>query len=154
MEEALGVLRFEIQLLKKSGLLQRRLRNKKLTLQDVLQPEIAYCRLVETLNAMCLGVDFQTQDAAREILDRHFSFGKATRRYGLIQRLQTQSMEQIKQICGRSTFYADKAILREFGLFPPSAGPASLPALAMPPLETLLSAGAVSGDFTNAEEAA
>ena len=54
--EARGILRFEIQHRKKSGFLQRRQHKKKLTLQDVLRPEIAYCSLVETLNAMCMDV--------------------------------------------------------------------------------------------------
>ena len=146
---ARGVLRFELQLRKKSGFLQRRQQNKKLTLEDVLRPEIAYCCLVETLNAMCLGVDFQTLDTARELLDRLFSYRKATRLYGLVHRFDQQSMEQIRELSGRSTYYADKKELRALGLWPPSAGRVSLPALAIPPLETLLSAGALPCDSTN-----
>ena len=147
--EARGVLRFELQLRKKSGFLQRRQRNKKLTLQDVLKPEIGYCCLVETLNAMCLGIGFQTQDAAREILDRHFSYRKSTHLLGITRRLETESMEDIRQACKRSAFYSDKKDLRALGLWPPSAGPVSLPALAMPPLETILSAEA---DLCNSTE--
>jgi len=149
---ARGVLRFEIQLRKKSGFLQRRQQNKKLTLQDVLKPEIAYCCLVETLNAMCLGIDFQTQDGARELLDRHFPYRKSTRLLGLVRRLETESMEGIRELSGRSTYYADKKELRGLGLWPPSVGPASLPALAMPPIKTLLSAGALPCDSINTNE--
>src|SRR6266436_6294677 len=91
--QARGILRFEIQLRKKSGYLQRRQRNKKLKLNDVLKPEIAYCCLVETLNTMCLGLGFQAQDTALQIVDQNFSFRKATRLLGLIRRLETESME-------------------------------------------------------------
>jgi hypothetical protein len=49
-------------------------------------------------------------------------------------------MESIREFSGRSTYYADKKELRGLGLWPPSAGPVSLPALAIPPLETILSA--------------
>jgi hypothetical protein len=151
--EARGTLRFEIQLRKKSGYLQRRQHNKKLTLQDVLKPEIAYCCLVETLNTMCLGLGFQAQDAARQIVDQNFSFRKATRLLGLIRRLETESMEDIRRVCGRSTFYSDKKDLRGLGLWPPSAGTVSLPALEMPQLENILSAEATFSNSSNTEEA-
>jgi len=139
VSEARGILRFEIQLRKKSRFLERRQKHKKLTLQDVLRPEIAYCCLVETLNSMCLGLGFQSQDAARQILDQNFSFRKSTRLLGLIRRLETESMDDIRLGCARSTFYSDKRDLRGLGLWPPSEGSGSLPALEMPPLENMLS---------------
>ena len=158
--EARGILRFEIEYKKKSGFLQRRLRKKKLMLEDVLRPDIAYCRLVEMLNAMCLGVGFEARDKARQILDENFAFPKATRLLGLLWRLQTETMDDLRRNCGRSTYYADKKELRELGLWPPSAGPISLPALEMPPLETMLSADAGLNDpeetlcdLSNTEEA-
>jgi hypothetical protein len=158
--EARGILRFEIEYKKKSGFLQRRLGKKKLTLEDVLRPEIAYCRLVEMLNAMCLGVRFEARDRARQILDENFAFPKATRLRGLLCRLQTETMDDLRRNCGRSTYYADKKELRLLGLWPPAAGPASLPALEMPPLETMLSADAGLSDpeenlcgLSNTEEA-
>jgi hypothetical protein len=144
IDEARGVLRFEIQIRKKSGFLQRRQHNKKLTLQDVLIPEIAYCCLVETLEKMCCGQGFQTQDAARQILDENFSFRKSTRLLGVLRRLQTESMDDIKRACGRSTFYTDKKELKLLGLWPPSAGPVDLPGLQLPPLQELLSEQIVS----------
>jgi len=49
--EAQGILRFEIQLRKKSRYLQHRLREKQPTVKDVLQPSFAYACLVETLNS-------------------------------------------------------------------------------------------------------
>jgi hypothetical protein len=137
--EALGVLRFEIQLRKKSGYLQRRQGKKKLTLQDVLQPEIAYCCLVEILDKMSLSTEFLARDAARSVLDANFSFQKATRLLGFLRRLETGTMEDLKRATSRSTYYSDKGELSRLGLWPPSAGPVSLPALAMPPLEELLS---------------
>jgi len=152
--EAEGKLRFEIQIRKKSGFLQRKLHNKKLTLQDVLIPEIAYCCLVETLEKMCLGVGFVAQDAARAILDANFSYPKATRLLGFLRRLQTESLEDVRRAASRSSYYSDKAELRALGLWPPSAGAVSLPALAMPPIETLLSAEATLCDSTNTEKAA
>jgi hypothetical protein len=144
--DARGVLRFEIQLRKNTRFLQRRLKKKYLTLQDVLKPEISYCTLVETLNAMCLGLGFETLDAARKLLDEHFSYRKATRLLGLLRRLQTETMEDLKQGLSRSTFYSDKADLRRLGMWPPSAGSVSLPALEMPPLESILSAAATLCD--------
>jgi hypothetical protein len=138
--EARGILRFEIQLRKKTRFLERRLKKKNLTLQDVLTPKIAYCTLVETLNAMCLGLDFQTLDSARDILGQHFSYRKATQLLGLLHRLQSETMEDVRRSQSRSTYYADKAALRKLGLWPPSAGVVSLPALAMPPVEDVLSA--------------
>jgi hypothetical protein len=146
--QARGILRFEIQLRKKSGFLQRRLHNKKLTLQDVLKPQNAYCCLVETLEKMCLGVDFVAQDAARTILDEHFSPRKVTRLLGILWRFQTQTMEDVRWASSRSSFYSDKKDLRALGLWPPSAATVSLPALAMPPLEKVLA------EETNTEKAA
>src|SRR5262249_53734965 len=70
--EARGILRFEVQLRKKSQLLQRRLQNKNLTLNDVLQAPLAYSCLIETLNRMCLDLKFTSSDAARDVLDANF----------------------------------------------------------------------------------
>jgi hypothetical protein len=137
--DARGVLRFEIQLRKNTRFLQRRQKNKYLKLQDVLKPEIAYCCLVETLNTMCLGLGFETLDAARKLLDEHFSYRKATRLLGLLRRFQTESMEDLRRSLSRSTYYADKADLRRLGLWPPSAVSVDLPGLCLPPLEQLLS---------------
>ncbi len=137
--EALGVLRFEIQLRKKSQYLERRLRKKKLTLQDVLRLEIGYCNLVEVLDKMSLSTEFLARDAARSVLDASFRFQKATRLLGFLRRLETETMEDLKRATSRSTYYSDKGELSRLGLWPPSAGPVSLPALAMPPLEELLS---------------
>jgi len=141
--EALGVLRFEIQLRKKSQYLERRLRKKKLTLQDVLRLEIAYCCLVEILDKMSLSTEFLARDAALGVLDANFSPRKATRYLGLLRRLETGTMENLKHATSRSTYYADKRELSALGLWPTSAGPVRLPALAMPPLEELLSAQTV-----------
>jgi hypothetical protein len=137
--EARGILRFEIQLRKTSRYLQRRQKKETLTLQDVLKPEIAYCCLVETLEKMCCGLRFQTQDAARQILDENFSFRKSTRLLGVLRRLQTESMDDVRRACGRSTFYADKKELKRLGFWPPSSSPLELPGLQLPPLEELLS---------------
>jgi hypothetical protein len=137
--DALGVLRFEIQLRKKSQYLERRLRKKKLTLQDVLRLEIAYCNLVEVLDKMTLSTEFLARDAALSVLDANFSPRKATRYAGLLRRLETGTMETLKHFTSRSTYYDDKRELSRLGLWPPSAGPVSLPALAMPPLEELRS---------------
>jgi hypothetical protein len=151
--EARGILRFEIQLRKKSGYLQRRQQKEKLTLQDVLKPEIAYCCLVETLEKMCLGIGFVAQDAARSILDEHFSYRKTTRLLGVLRRLQTETMEDLRRATSRSSYYSDKKDLRALGLWPPSAGSVSLPALEMPPLKSVLSAEATLCDSLNTEEA-
>jgi hypothetical protein len=136
--EALGVLRFEIQLRKKSRYLERRLRKKKLTLQDVLRLEIGYCNLVEVLDKMSLSTEFLARDAALSVLDANFSHRKATRYAGLLRRLETGTMENLKHFTSRSTYYSDKGELSRLGLWPPSAGSVSLPALAMPPLEEFL----------------
>jgi hypothetical protein len=137
--EARGMLRFEIQLRKKSGFLQRRQRAKDLKLQDVLKPEIAYCCLVETLEKMCLGLGFERQDAARKILDEHFSYRKATRLLGILRRLETETLNDLRRATSRSAFFSDKRDLKRLALWPPSAGSVTLPPLAMPPIETVLS---------------
>src|SRR5258706_8100217 len=64
---------------------------------------------------------------------------KATRLLGVIQRLMTGTIEEIKLLSSRSTFYADKRELRRLGLWPPSAVSVDLPGLRLPPLEQLLS---------------
>jgi hypothetical protein len=152
VDEALGILRFEIQLRKKSGYLQRRQCNKKLKLQHVLKPEIAYCCLVEALDKMSLSIEFLARDASRTVLDENFSFRKATRLLGLLRRLETGTMEDLKHATSRSTYYTDKRELSGLGLWPPSAGPTSLPALAMPPIETFLSAEAAFCESVRPEE--
>ena len=137
--EARGVLRFEIQLRTKSGFLQRRQRAKSLKLQDVLKPEIAYCCLVETLNKMCVDLGFVTQDAARDVLDEHFSYRKATRLLGFLRRLDSGTIDNHRKSSSRSAFFSDKQDLKRLGLWPPSAVPSELPGLRLPPLEELLS---------------
>jgi hypothetical protein len=137
--EARGVLRFEIQLRKKSGFLQRRQKTKHLKLQDVLKPEIAYCCLVETLNKMCVDLRFVTQAAARNVLDEHFSYRKATRLLGFLRRLDTGTMDDHRKLTSRSAFFSDKQDLKRLGLWPPSAVPSELPGLRLPSLEELLS---------------
>jgi len=148
--EARGMLRFEIQLRKKSGFLQRRQRSKDLRLRDVLKPEVGYCCLVETLEKMCLGLGFETQDMARKILDEQFSYGKATRLLGILRRLETETMDDLRKAISRSTFFSDKRDLKALALWPPSAGSVTLPPLAMPPIETVLSAAEAS--FCNSSE--
>jgi len=150
--EARGMLRFEIQLRKKSGFLQRRQRSKDLTLQDVLKPEIAYCCLVETLEKMCLGLGFETQDTARKLLDEQFSYGKATRLLGILRRLETETMDDLRKAISRSTFFSDKRDLKALALWPPSAVSVSLPPLAMPPIENVLSAGLRSCNSSEIEK--
>ena len=137
--EALGVLRFEIQLRKKSKYLERRQGKKKLTLQEVLQLEIAYCSLVEVLDKMSLSTEFLARDAALSVLDANFSPRKATRFLGLLRRLETGTMEHLKHVASRSTYYSDKKELSALGLWPPSTGPTKLPGLQLPPLKELLS---------------
>jgi hypothetical protein len=144
LAEARGILRFEIQLRKKSGFLQRRRKNKYLKLQDVLVPEIAYSCLVETLNKMCLDLRFVTQDAARNVLDRHFSYRKATRLLGFLRRLESGTMEDLRKATSRSTFFSDKQDLKALGFWPASAASVELPGLQLPPFEELLSATALS----------
>ena len=67
------------------------------------------------------------------------SYQKATRLLGVTQRLMTGTIEEIKLLASRSTFYADKRELRRLGLWPPSAVSVDLPGLRLPPLEQLLS---------------
>jgi len=138
MPEAHGILRFEVQLRKKSQYLQHRLREKKLFLRDVLQPDIAYACLAETLNKMCLDLVFLPQDAARDVLDKTFGYRKATRLLGILRRLESEGMDALRRTSARSTYYADKRDLRCLGLWPPSASALELPGLVMPPFEDLL----------------
>lgn len=137
---AKGILRFEHQIRKQSGYLERRLKKgEPLKFSDVLTPALAYKILEETLNKMCLDTVFLARDAARNVLDSAFSYQKATRLLGVVQRLMTGTIEEIKLLSSRSSFYADKRELRQLGLWPPSAVPLSLPGLRLPPLEELLS---------------
>jgi II/X family phage/plasmid replication protein len=136
---AKGTLRFEHQIRKQSGLLERRLKAESLQFSDVLTPALAYKSLEETLHKMCLDTVFLARDAARNVLDSAFSYQKATRLLGVIQRLMTGTIEEIKLLSSRSTFYADKRELRRLGLWPPSAVSVDLPGLRLPPLEQLLS---------------
>jgi len=134
---AKGTLRFEHQIRKQSGLLERRLKAESLKFSDVLTPALAYKCLEETLHKMCLDTVFLARDAARNVLDSVFSYQKATRLLGVIQRLMTGTIEEIKLLSSRSTFYADKRELRRLGLWPPSAVSVDLPGLRLPPLEQL-----------------
>jgi hypothetical protein len=140
MPEAQGILRFEVQLRKKSQYLQRRLREKKLFLRDVLQPDLAYACLAETLNRMCLDLVFLQQDAARDTLDATFGFRKATRLLGILRRMESEGMDGLRKTSARSTYYADKRDLRSLGLWPPSSTQKELPGLVLPQLDELLTA--------------
>ena len=134
---AKGTLRFEHQIRKQSGLLERRLKAESLKFSDVLTPALAYKCLEETLHKMCLDTVFLARDAARNVLDSVFSYQKATRLLGVIQRLMTGTIEEIKLLSSRSIFYADKGELKRLGLWPPSAASVDLPGLRLPPLEQL-----------------
>jgi hypothetical protein len=137
ISEAHGILRFEVQLRKKSQYLQRRAGNKKPTLNEVLQPQLAYASLTETLNKMCLDLRFVPQDMARSLLDEAFPFRKATRLLGILRRLESEGMNGLRTTSARSTYYADKRDLRILGLWPPSATHRELPGLVLPPLDEL-----------------
>jgi len=91
------------------------------------------------LNKMCLDTVFLARDPARNALDSAFAYQKATRLLGVIDRLMTGTIEEIKLLSSRSTFYADKRELKRLGLWPPSAVSVDLPELRLPPLEQLLS---------------
>jgi II/X family phage/plasmid replication protein len=136
---AKGTLRFEHQIRKQSGLLERRLKAEALTFSNVLTPALVYKNLEETLHKMCLGTVFLARDPGRNVLDSAFSYQKASRLLGVVQRLMTGTIEEIKLLSSRSTFYADKRDLRQLGLWPPSAVSVELPGLRLPPLEQLLS---------------
>ncbi len=137
---AKGTLRFEHQIRKESGLLERRLKKaESLKFSDVLHPTVAYNSLEETLHKMCLDTVFLARDAARNALDSAFGYQKATRLLGVIQRLMAGTTEELKLLSSRSTFYADKRDLKRLGLWPPSAVSLDLPGLRLPPLEQLLS---------------
>ncbi len=138
MPSARGILRFELEIRKKAQFIQRRLKKQRPTLADVLDPPLGYSILAETLNQMCIDFKFVPQDSARQILDAHFSSRKATALLGLLRRLQTQPMEDLKYYFPRSTFYSAKRDLRRFGLWPPAMGDAELPGLQLPPLEQCL----------------
>jgi hypothetical protein len=137
--EARGLLRFEVQIRKKSQYLQRRLRTSYLRMLDVLDPVLAYRCLVETLDKMAIRSPFACRDSAKAVLDAQFGYRKSTRLLGLIRRLETEAVEDFKRISSRSTFYADKAALRHVGLWPPSSVPIELPGLQLPPLAELVS---------------
>src|SRR5258708_3249803 len=137
---AKGTLRFEHQIRKESGLLERRLKKAEpLKFSDVLRPTVAYKSLEETLNKMCVDTVFLARDAARNALDSAFAYQKATRLLGVIDRLMTGTIEEIKLLSSRSTFYADERELKRLRLWPPSAVSVDLPGLRLPPLEQLLS---------------
>lgn len=137
--EAKGILRFEVEIRKKSQYLQRRIGTKYLNMLDVLDPAIAYRCLVETLDKMALRSHFVCRDSAKAVLDSQFGYRKSTRLLGFLRRLETETVEDIKRVSSRSTFYSDKGALRRLGLFPPSAAPIELPGLEIPPLAELTS---------------
>jgi hypothetical protein len=85
-------------------------------------------------------------------LDGNFGFQKATRLLGFLRRLETETMEDLKRAIARSTYYKDKGELSRLGLWPPSAGPVTLPALQLPPIETFLSAEAACCESVSQEE--
>lgn len=135
---AKGILRFELELRKKSAFIERRLHAKHLTFQDVLDPVAAYLFLSDALTKMCLSATFRTQDNAKNILDSKFPFVKATRLLGILRRLQHDSAQNIKSLSSRSSYYNDRRALRRLGLWPPSSTQIELPGLKLPPISDLL----------------
>jgi hypothetical protein len=144
---AKGILRFEIELRKKSGFIERRLHTKRLTFREVLDPEAAYLFLNDALNRMCLKTTFCTQDHAKSILDFNFGYVKATRLLGILRRLEFGSAHDIKSLSSRSSYYSDRRTLRGLGLFPPSSTQIELPGLKLPPISDLLSNVCISTDI-------
>jgi hypothetical protein len=92
-----------------------------------------------------------TQDAARNILDQHFSHPKATRLLGLLRRLETGTMDDLSKGASRSSYYAGKKVLKALGLWPPSATQVELAGLRLPPLEELLSDRIVAVSKTHSD---
>jgi len=136
--EARGVLRFEVEARKKGGFLQRRLKKKRLTFQDILDPQVGYRVLAEILNRMCADYRFLPYDSALDVLDMNFSYAKANRLRGLLERIRTRGLESVKEETPHGTFYKDKADLRRVGLYPPADGDRELPGLTLPPFEELM----------------
>jgi hypothetical protein len=139
LPEARGILRFEVQIRKKSKYLQYRLGTTTLRMVDAVDPVLAYRCLVETLDKMALQSTFVRRDAAKTLLDATYGYRRSTRLLGLLRRLESEEIEDVKRASSRSTFYADKAALRHLGLWPPSSAPTDLPGLQLPPLEELRS---------------
>ena len=135
---AKGILRFEIELKKKSGFLERRLHRKNLTFREVLDPEAAHMFLTDTLTKMCLNATFITYDRARDLLDLNYGYARATRLLGVLRRSENNSLQDIKTLSSRSSFYADRKALRDLGLWPPSSARPNLPGLQLPPLRDLV----------------
>ncbi len=135
---AKGILRFEIELKKKSGFLERRLRQKRLTFREVLDPEAAHMFLNDALTQMCLNATFLTYDRAKDVLDLNYRYARATRLLGVLRRAENDSFQDIKTLSSRSSYYADRKALRDVGLWPPSTAKPSLPGLKLPPLQDLL----------------
>ncbi len=140
VSEARGKLRFEVEIRSKAGYLQRRLKKRRPTLSDVLDPERAYVTLVETLNKMSLDHRFLPLDEARQVLDANFSPRTATTLLGLLQRLRSQKVEEVRAMLPASTFYRNLQKLREVELYPRAVGNRALPPLRLPAFEELLAA--------------
>lgn len=137
LAEAFGILRVELEIRRKAQILQRRLKKKNPTLANVLDLTRAYVTLAETLNKICADLRFVCPDNARKVLDEHFPPMKATRLLGVVHRLQTQSIDELRELLGRSSFFQTKRDLRAVGLWPPAPGEIDLPGLCLPPLEEI-----------------
>ena len=83
---------------------------------------------------------FVPLDSARNLLDQNFGIHRSNRLLGVLQRMKSQGMDNVKQLSPRSTYFSDKAELRRRGLWPPAPGDTELPSLELPTLEALLQA--------------
>jgi hypothetical protein len=137
--EANGILRFEIQIRKKSGFIQRRLHTESLLTGDVVSAAVAYACLSETMVGIGLDRKFRSPEVARSVLTNNFSGSTVNRLLGLHQRLKTQPFETVRHSMKRSAFYAGLKQLKDVGLWPLSASSVELPPLKLPPIGELLS---------------
>jgi len=137
--EAKGILRFEVQIRKKSGFLQRRLNTQYLVTGDVVSAAVAYACLGETVAAIGMDRTFKPADIARSVLARNFSGSTVNRLLGLHHRLQTEPLETVKRSMGRSTFFEGLRQLKRVGLWPVSMSSVELSPLKLPPIGELIS---------------
>jgi hypothetical protein len=137
--EAKGILRFEVQVRKKSGFLQRRLNTQYLVTGDVVSAAVAYACLGETIAAIGMDRTFKPADIAGSVLATNFSGSTVNRLLGLHHRLQTEPLETVKRSMGRSTFFEGLRQLKRVGLWPVSMSSVELSPLKLPPIGELIS---------------
>lgn len=140
-ESAKGILRVEVEIKRRSQVLNRFLKRRGRTsflLSDAVDPDVAYQMLKRHIKRLRLDVPITSPEKALAILTHHFKGPRATQLYGFYRIINDHGIGKAKRNHSPSTYYHFRKQLIDVGLWLACPEAEYLPPLVLPEKEELL----------------